>query len=132
MNAQYIFKESYYVCTYIFIPFKLPLRARSCNSELKLKVNCNLHLGLVCYLLAILNSFSVYNSLSAAIHLNMIQAFSQGTNMAKGMVYCFTLRIKSYTYNHLFCGYYKILFFFLPLKLLKSFYFQNANCQVTI
>ena len=57
-------------------------RAGSCTSELPLKVNCRIKFGLVCQLLAeaaqILsyNSRSVYNSLSAAIHLYMIWAYA--------------------------------------------------------
>ena len=62
------------------------LRAGSCTSELQLKMNCRLKVNyrkkfeLVCQLLAdpapILsyNSLSVYNSLSASIHLYMIRA----------------------------------------------------------
>ena len=55
--------------------------ARPCTSELLLKVNCRLEVncrikfGLACQLLAEPAQILSYNSLSAAIHLCMIQAY---------------------------------------------------------
>ena len=76
----------HWLVLYIFLIFwcNLTSRAGWCTSELQLKVNCGLQVncrikfGLVCKLLQtspifFINSLSVYNSLSAAIHLYMIR-----------------------------------------------------------